>query len=180
MGGNSNDRGYSVAVDDNQNIYITGDFWASADFNPSSASNFLNSGGVIDIFLAKYDPLGNYIWAISLGETGNDTARSVAIDSDARHRLLCHYSISFGSIAFLPAPRAQRRYSAGDRQRRRSYSPNRLEVATHHQNASSCATVPVVAECNIPARVVEADPAAAIGVQMIPDNHPDRAGRNKF
>ncbi len=81
IGGNGNDNASSVVADANGNAFITGDFRNSGvDFDPSASTNSLSSNGGTDVFLAKYDALGNYIYAINPGGNGTDFGASVAVD----------------------------------------------------------------------------------------------------
>jgi hypothetical protein len=83
MGGNSgDDQGLSLALDASGNIYITGLFNGTVDFDPDAVgSQPLTSNGSIDMFLAKYDGSGNYIWAKSMGGASNDYAYGLAVDA---------------------------------------------------------------------------------------------------
>ena len=79
-GGSSDEMGYGIAIDASGNSYVTGYFQGTANFNPSGAANLTSHGGQ-DIFLAKYNTSGNYLWAINMGGTGNDVGWSVAVDA---------------------------------------------------------------------------------------------------
>lgn len=51
-------------------IYLIGGFFGTIDVDPSEGTTLLNSTGGIsdyDMFLAKYDPDNNYLWAINAG-----------------------------------------------------------------------------------------------------------------
>lgn len=65
-GSTSNTEGTSVAVDANNNIFVTGVFFGSVDFDPSANSSFLTATNY-DIFLAKYNSSGEYQWAKKIG-----------------------------------------------------------------------------------------------------------------
>ena len=71
-------RGVAILGSD---VYITGSFSATADFNNPSASgsNEIVSAGGDDIFLAKYDATGAFQWAKRAGGTDNDRANGIAI-----------------------------------------------------------------------------------------------------
>ncbi|MBK7390565.1 MAG: SBBP repeat-containing protein [Bacteroidetes bacterium] len=78
---NSHIAGYSISVDPMSNIYITGVFGGSADFDPTSSVNNINSIGGDEIFIAKYTAGSNYVWAYPLGSGGDD----VGIDINAKN-----------------------------------------------------------------------------------------------
>lgn len=82
-GAGENDIGYSIALDNSGNIYLTGSFENTADFDPGPGIQNLTSNGVNDIFIAKYDNAGNYIYAKSFGGTGPDHAYSLALDASS-------------------------------------------------------------------------------------------------
>ncbi len=82
MGGSANDEGNSVVVGASGNILTTGIFEGLADFNPDPAvTNNLTSAGGRDIFISKLDASGNFVWAKSMGSTGNDVSNSIAVDA---------------------------------------------------------------------------------------------------
>ena len=63
MGGTSDDIGYAIAIDANNNVYTTGSFSATADFDPGASVVSFTAAASTDMFISKLDPLGNYIWA---------------------------------------------------------------------------------------------------------------------
>jgi len=86
IGGTLNDWGNSIALDDSGNIYTTGTFQGTADFDPgaSPADTFnMTSAGGVDIFVSKLDLLGNFVWAIGMGGAGNEEEWSIALDASA-------------------------------------------------------------------------------------------------
>ena len=81
MGGSSNDRGFSIAVDGSGNVFTAGIFNLVADFNPGVGVFNLTSNGGIDIFVSKLDPSGNFLWAKQIGGIGTDISNyGLAID----------------------------------------------------------------------------------------------------
>ena len=67
IGGTSTDIGRSIALNDTGNVYVTGSFNGTVDFDPGPGTANLTSAGNDDIFFAKYSSSGNYIWAKRLG-----------------------------------------------------------------------------------------------------------------
>jgi len=81
MGGTGADSVFSITTDANGDVYITGYFEGTADFDPGVGTFNLISGGNRDIFVQKMDVLGNLIWAKSIGGTGNDKGSSIVVDA---------------------------------------------------------------------------------------------------
>jgi len=82
IGGNGSDYGRAVGVDSNGDVYITGDFKVTTDFDPSVSSALVTTNGTADVFLAKYDNFGNYIWAKGIGGLWFDRSNDIAVDAN--------------------------------------------------------------------------------------------------
>jgi uncharacterized repeat protein (TIGR01451 family) len=80
MGSTSDDCGRSLAIDETGNVYITGRFLGTVDFDPGIVISNFYSNGNEDVFISKLDPLGNFVWAKTIGGTGTDEALSITID----------------------------------------------------------------------------------------------------
>ena len=96
------DNIFDLQVDNVHNLVICGQFNGTVDFDPGPAVNAHTSAGGADIFLAKYDSLGNYLWAHHFG-TGflTDEGDRLAIDSSGNIFL----TGMFGStVDFDPSP----------------------------------------------------------------------------
>ena len=81
MGGSSPDFGNSIAVDASGNVYTTGNFKGTADFDPGAATVNLTSSGSEDIFVSKLDASGNFVWARGMGGSSPDFGYSIAVDA---------------------------------------------------------------------------------------------------
>jgi hypothetical protein len=81
MGGSSSDNGTSITVDATGNVYTTGSFFGTVDFDPGAGTFNLTSVGSGDIFISKLDVLGNFVWAVQMGGANNDDGRSIAVDA---------------------------------------------------------------------------------------------------
>ncbi len=81
MGGTLADVAQCVALDNAGNVYVTGSFQGTADFDPSPSSYTLmaNSGMYLP-FVAKLDPSGNFVWAKQV--TGNFFGGGLSIVAD--------------------------------------------------------------------------------------------------
>lgn len=78
-GGNSEDRGKSLAIDASGNIYMAGQTYSASGIASASASQ--NSlAGQNDAFLVKFDNNGNPIWATYFGGEYYDEGYSCAVD----------------------------------------------------------------------------------------------------
>lgn len=71
IGSNSTETGGGIAIDENSNIYIAGNYSSLCNFTPV---DFLINKGGTDIFLAKYSPSGSLIWAKAIASTANNQA----------------------------------------------------------------------------------------------------------
>ena len=85
MGGGDDDQGHGVAVDGSGNVYTTGHFRSTADFDPGTGVFDLmrsrpEAGPSLDIFVSKLDSAGNFVWARHMGGTGSDQGEDVAVD----------------------------------------------------------------------------------------------------
>ncbi|MCC6797052.1 MAG: SBBP repeat-containing protein [Candidatus Hydrogenedentes bacterium] len=77
-------QGYGIAVDANQNVYTTGSFSESTDFDPGISDFVLTSVVGTDAFVAKLNASGNFVWARRFG--GDLEEIGLAIDVDAGGR----------------------------------------------------------------------------------------------
>lgn len=82
IGGTQWDQGNAIAVDHSGNVYTTGQFKQTVDFDPGAADLFLTSAGDQDVFICKLDAQGNLVWAKQMGGTGEDIGKGIQVDSD--------------------------------------------------------------------------------------------------
>ncbi len=94
-GYNVADVGNGVAVDVSGNIYVTGSFQGTATFG---SITLMNSGGT-DIFIAKLNPQGQYLWAVKAGGSGADVGNDIAVDASGNSYVTGTFSgtATFGS-----------------------------------------------------------------------------------
>lgn len=92
--------GFGIAVDSAANVYITGEFW----FSDAFGSTTLTCTGSSDIFAAKMDANGNWLWAKRAGGASNDwvdTGYALAVDGAANVYLAGYFAgtAGFGNVS---------------------------------------------------------------------------------
>jgi hypothetical protein len=80
IGGTSYESGYTITTDANGNIYASGEYRDTVDFDPGAGTFNLISNGENDIYILKLDGNGDFIWAKSTGGTANDHVKSITTD----------------------------------------------------------------------------------------------------
>jgi len=74
-GGTGDDQAFGISMNELGGIYITGRFENTISFTGQSKT----SNGGTDIFLAKYDLFGSFLWAETFGSTSDDGANSIDV-----------------------------------------------------------------------------------------------------
>jgi len=82
FGSSEYDNGNGVDFDDEGNVYVTGFFEGSCDFDPGAGTHTLTGNGDWDVFVVKLSSQGNFEWAHSFGQTDKDLAYGLAVDND--------------------------------------------------------------------------------------------------
>ncbi len=82
LGGSLDEIVNGMIIDPAGNIYVTGTFYGTVDLDPGTGvANIVNVGGDTDLFLAKYDVDGNYIWGFGYGGSGYpDSGNDLSFD----------------------------------------------------------------------------------------------------
>jgi PKD repeat protein len=96
-GGTGRDNGLGIAIDESDNLVITGSFQKTAFFENIS----LISAGDCDVFIAKYNSSGGLIWVKQAGGIVEETAHSVATDIAGNIFITGQFEgkINFGNIS---------------------------------------------------------------------------------
>ncbi|MFO7659562.1 MAG: SBBP repeat-containing protein [Candidatus Cloacimonadaceae bacterium] len=92
-GGSNNEAAYGITADNNGYAYITGRFAESAHFGTTT----LTSAGGWDVFVAKLDMSGNWLWAKRAGSTTQDVGNGIAADDSGN----CYVAGYFGNTAYF-------------------------------------------------------------------------------
>lgn len=104
----------SIDSDKNDNVYVAGFF--TSPIMSIGTTTLTNNSTDGDIFLIKYDALGNVIWAKSAGGSKFDGINAIAIDSSSNVYITGVYnstSITFGATTLINANGTSASY-AGD------------------------------------------------------------------
>lgn len=106
LGGSSDDRGQSIAVDTSGNAYITG-YTLSIDLPTASPIQGANAGGT-DVFVTKINAAGNsLVYSTYLGGSGGDWGNSIAVDaSGSAHITGLTQSFNFPMVSAIQAANA--------------------------------------------------------------------------
>ncbi len=87
--GTLNDVGYDIKVDASGNVHVVGTF---NSHNLTFGTTVLATKGNDDIFVLKYDPSGNVLWAKSLGGNGDDIGKSISLDANGNSLIAGYYA----------------------------------------------------------------------------------------
>ncbi|RXJ45615.1 SBBP repeat-containing protein [Gelidibacter gilvus] len=82
MGGKGVDKGTSISVDAQGNVYTTGHYMQTVDFDPGEGTYNMTTTGSSNIFVQKLDTNGNFLWANYMGGLGSDAGTSITNDAD--------------------------------------------------------------------------------------------------
>lgn len=75
-------RLHDMDIDKNNNIVITGYSGKDVDFDPGTGVVSPTNNGASDIYVAKYDVNGNFLWVGTFGGEVSDDGTSVTVDSE--------------------------------------------------------------------------------------------------
>jgi len=100
-GGVNNESSESITIDDSGNCYVTGFFWGSATFGTTT----LTSAGLDDIFVAKLNTNGLWLWAVRAGGTNGDVGHGITSDGSDGLYVTGGFSVSgdFGTTNLTSA-----------------------------------------------------------------------------
>ena len=101
-GGNKDDVGYSLTLSTTGELYVTGAF--SSPTISFGANILVNASSNSDVFVVKFDALGNVLWAKSAGGTNSDQGNGIITDANGNVYVVGNYlatSINFGGSTTL-------------------------------------------------------------------------------
>lgn len=101
MGATSNEDARGLAIDTiNNNIYVTGLFNGTTDFDPNSGTSNLTSASN-DGYILKLDSGSTFIWAKQIGGTGLDYGVDITTDHNGN---IYNIGLFKNSVDFDPSP----------------------------------------------------------------------------
>jgi len=90
-GGPTNDQPRAIALDTAGNVYVTGGFVGPAQFGSTN----VDGNGMEDVFLAKLESTGRWLWVTAAGGTNFDEGRGVGLDAAGN----CYVTGIFSGVA---------------------------------------------------------------------------------
>jgi Beta-propeller repeat/Dockerin type I domain len=116
MGGSSSDAGLGIAVDGAGNVYTTGYFLGTADFDPSPGVFNFTSAGSSDAFVSKLDSAGNFVWARQFGGPHGEAGQRITVDGADNVYTTGYFDADsgLGTVDFDPGPGVYNLTSVGD------------------------------------------------------------------
>jgi hypothetical protein len=79
--GTFQDKVIAMTLDEKGNVFTTGSFFDSTDFDPGIDTCYLTSAGSDDVFISKLESAGNFVWAKQLGGDFYDESYAIATDA---------------------------------------------------------------------------------------------------
>jgi hypothetical protein len=80
-GGTGSDLGKTISTDGSGNVYVSGDFNATVDFDPTAGTSNYTSLGSSDMFFQKIDATGAVMWTKQIGGTGAESCYTLKSDA---------------------------------------------------------------------------------------------------
>jgi len=102
FGGFYSDAGYTVAVDSNGNVIVSGHFQGTADFGGGPLTSVNDTS---DVFIVKYSSTGSHLWSKRFGTGALDIGYGVAVDGNNNIILTGQFqnTIDFGGETLVGA-----------------------------------------------------------------------------
>ena len=88
IGGNMFDYGTGITADAQGNVYVTGYFDETVDFDPGAGEWLLTSQGGGDVFILKLNSNGEFVWAKSIGGLDYEESTAIGVDPNGNVYLL--------------------------------------------------------------------------------------------
>ncbi|MBK9961648.1 MAG: T9SS type A sorting domain-containing protein [Saprospiraceae bacterium] len=99
IGGSAIDRGNTIWISPGGSVYVSGLFSGTADFDTGPGKFYLTAENNWDIFFAKYDLNGSFIWAKRIGGTSTEACSGITGDNFGNIYATGYFK---GSVDFNP------------------------------------------------------------------------------
>lgn len=93
--------GNALAIDPEDNVYLTGKFGASVDFDRGDEEFILTALGYEDAFIQKLDAEGELIWVKQIGGSGSTNAHDISVETHGKFEVYITGTFS-GTTDFDP------------------------------------------------------------------------------
>lgn len=101
VGSATADQGNGITIGNNNEVYITGFFQLTTDFDPGAGVTSLVSAGGQDIFILKLLHNGNFSWAKRMGDFNSDVGHGIKVDYLGNIYTVGKF---YGNVDFNPDP----------------------------------------------------------------------------
>lgn len=99
FGGTASDEGQSISIDALGNVYTTGSFQGTVDFDPGTGISNITSEGGNDIFVQKMDAEGKFIWVKSFAGASSNQSLCNSVDASGNVYTIGYFG---GTVDFDP------------------------------------------------------------------------------
>ena len=90
-----------ICVNSSGEIYVTGSFFQSVDFDPGAGLSIFSSNGASDVFVSKFDSQGIFIWTHTFGSSNfQDKGSDIILDENEN---IVFTGTTMGSVDFDPS-----------------------------------------------------------------------------
>ena len=79
FGNSGYDEAAKILCDGVDGIYFCGRYTTNIDMDASAGTHLLFNNGSSDVFIARYDLAGNYIWSFGMGSNGTDYGSDIQL-----------------------------------------------------------------------------------------------------
>ena len=110
-GSNDDDSSYGVAVGETGDVYVTGRFKYTVDFDPGPGIDEHVSGSHWNAFLSKFDTNGDHLWACTWGGNEWSHGSAVTVDEGESVYVTGHFN---STVDFNPGPGVDDHSSNGE------------------------------------------------------------------
>ncbi len=93
--GGSQCYGWAASLDSFDNIYTTGYFRGTADFDPGLGIFNMTSVGPHDIFISKLDSAGNFVWVKAIGGASAEEGYAIAVNDSGNVYVTGYFQSSY-------------------------------------------------------------------------------------